>query len=114
MRYVERYLKPGNRILEIGAVTGRYSHALARRGYIVDAVEFVEHNIKVSDSAATALDFRMAALPKSSTAVGKEWFNDVSFVGDSLTPVSYTHLTSSRLSSARRSPKQPASASSSN
>ena len=27
----------------------------------------------------------MAALPKSSTAVGKEWFNDVSFVGDSLT-----------------------------
>ena len=39
----------------------------------------------LADSAATALDFRMAALPKSSTAVGKEWFNDVSFVGDSLT-----------------------------
>lgn len=36
-------------------------------------------------STETALDFRMAALPKSSTAVGKEWFNDVSFVGDSLT-----------------------------
>ena len=34
MRYVERYLKPGNRILEIGAGTGRYSHALARRGYV--------------------------------------------------------------------------------
>ena len=27
----------------------------------------------LADSAATALDFRMAALPKSSTAVGKEW-----------------------------------------
>ena len=39
----------------------------------------------LADSAATALDFRMAVLPKSSTAVGKEWFNDVSFVGDSLT-----------------------------
>ena len=39
----------------------------------------------LAGSAATALDFRMAALPKSSTAVGKEWFNDVSFVGDSLT-----------------------------
>lgn len=47
MRYVERYLKPGNRILEIGAGTGRYSHALARRGYVVDAVELVEHNIEV-------------------------------------------------------------------
>lgn len=39
----------------------------------------------LEDSTETALDFRMAALPKSSTAVGKEWFNDVSFVGDSLT-----------------------------
>lgn len=47
MRYVERYLKPENRILEIGAGTGQYSHALARRGYVVDAVELVEHNIKV-------------------------------------------------------------------
>lgn len=47
MRYVERYLKPGNRILEIGAGTGRYSHALARGGYAVDAVELVEHNIKI-------------------------------------------------------------------
>lgn len=47
MRYVERYLKPENRILEIGTGTGQYSHALARRGYVVDAVELVEHNIKV-------------------------------------------------------------------
>ena len=46
MRYVEKYLKPGSRILEIGAGTGRYSHALARRGYVVDAVELVEHNIE--------------------------------------------------------------------
>ncbi len=32
MRYIEKYLKPGDRILEIGAGTGRYSHALARKG----------------------------------------------------------------------------------
>ena len=47
MRYIERYLKPGMRILEIGAATGRYSHALARMGYQVDAVELVEHNIRI-------------------------------------------------------------------
>lgn len=46
MRHVERYSKPGNRILEIGVGTGRYSHTLARWGYVVDAVELVEHNIK--------------------------------------------------------------------
>lgn len=45
MHYIHRYLTPGMRILEIGAGTGRYSHALAREGYAVDAVELVESNI---------------------------------------------------------------------
>ena len=47
MTYIGRYLKPGMRVLEIGAGTGRYSHALARQGYQVDAVELVQHNIDV-------------------------------------------------------------------
>lgn len=47
MRYVQMYLKPGMRILEIGAATGRYSHALAQKGYQVDAVELVQHNIDI-------------------------------------------------------------------
>ncbi len=47
MRYIEKFLKPGMRVLEIGAATGRYSHALARRGYTVDAVELVQHNIDI-------------------------------------------------------------------
>lgn len=47
MRYVEKYLSPGMRVLEIGAATGRYSHTLARQGYRVDAVELVQHNIDI-------------------------------------------------------------------
>lgn len=47
MRYIEKYIQPGNRILEIGAGTGRYSHALARQGYTVDSVELIKHNIDV-------------------------------------------------------------------
>ena len=47
MHYIERYLKNGDKVLEIGAGTGRYSHAIARKGYSVDAVELVEHNIDV-------------------------------------------------------------------
>ena len=45
MRYIKRYLKPGMKIMEIGAGTGRYSCALAEQGYQVDAVELVEANI---------------------------------------------------------------------
>lgn len=47
MRYIDKYLRPGMRVLEIGAGTGRYSHALAQRGFTVDAVELVQHNIDV-------------------------------------------------------------------
>lgn len=47
MHYIEKYISPDDRVLEIGAGTGRYSHALARQGYTVDAVELIEHNIEV-------------------------------------------------------------------
>ena len=47
LKYIECYLKPGMRILEIGTATGRYSHALAQKGFSVDAVELVEHNIEI-------------------------------------------------------------------
>lgn len=60
MRYVEKYLKPCGRVLEIGAGTGRYSHALARQGYAVDAVELVEHNIEI---------FRKNTLPNENVTV---------------------------------------------
>lgn len=47
MRYIDKYLRPGMKILEIGAATGRYSHALAQKGYQVDALELLEHNIEI-------------------------------------------------------------------
>lgn len=47
IRYIEKYLRPGMRILEIGAATGRYSHYFARQGYHVDSVELIAHNIEI-------------------------------------------------------------------
>lgn len=47
MRYIEKYLKPNSKIIEIGAGTGRYSIALAEKGYDVTAVELVPHNIEI-------------------------------------------------------------------
>ena len=47
VHYVERYLQPDMKILEIGAGTGRYSHYFAQNGYRVDAIELTECNIEV-------------------------------------------------------------------
>ncbi len=47
VHYVEKYLCPGMSILEVGAGTGRYSHYFARRGYAVDAIEYMACNIEI-------------------------------------------------------------------
>lgn len=50
VKYIDKYLKRGDRIIEIGAGTGRYSHFFAQQGYQVDAVELIQHNIDIFKS----------------------------------------------------------------
>ena len=45
--YIDKYLKTGDKILEIGAGTGRYSIHYANLGYDVTAIEYVEHNLDI-------------------------------------------------------------------
>ena len=73
MRYIEKYIKPGNLVIEIGAGTGRYSHGLARQGYEVNAVELVPHNIDV---------FRKNTLPGEAVTVTQGNALDLSFFPD--------------------------------
>ena len=47
IEYVDRYLKENDRILEVGAGTGRYSLYYASKGYKVDSVELIQSNIDV-------------------------------------------------------------------
>jgi ubiquinone/menaquinone biosynthesis C-methylase UbiE len=53
MKYIHDYVKPGAKVLEVGAGTGRYSIALSREGYQVQAMELIEHNIEVFKSKLT-------------------------------------------------------------
>ena len=52
-KYIDKYLKEGDKILEVGAGTGRYSLELAKEGYDVTAIEYVEHNIDILKSKIT-------------------------------------------------------------
>ena len=47
IKYIEKYLKDGDKILDIGAGTGKYSIYFKNKGYDVEAVELVKHNLKV-------------------------------------------------------------------
>lgn len=45
VRYIEKYLKPKDRILDIGAGAGEYSLYFSRKGYQVSAIELADANI---------------------------------------------------------------------
>lgn len=55
MRYIQNFLKPGDKILEIGAATGRYSIALAKMGYEVTAIDLVPKHIEIMKSKTKKL-----------------------------------------------------------
>lgn len=54
VRYIEKYLKSGDKILDVGAGTGIYSLYFAKKGYEVDAIELADANIKVFEKKITS------------------------------------------------------------
>ena len=47
LKYIHKYIKTNDKIIDIGAGTGKYSIELANEGYDVTAVELVKHNLRV-------------------------------------------------------------------
>ncbi len=73
LRYIEKYLSSGMRILEIGAATGKYSHYFAQRGYQVDAVELIGHNIEL---------FKRNTQPGENVTITQGNAKDLNWIGD--------------------------------
>lgn len=47
LHYIQKFLKPGAKILEVGAGTGRYSLALAKMGYNVVATDLTPKHVEI-------------------------------------------------------------------
>ncbi len=56
VRYIERYLRPGARLLDVGAGAGAYSLYFARRGYRVSALELAQANLRAFRAKLTPQD----------------------------------------------------------
>ena len=56
VRYIEKYLTPGAKILDVGAGAGEYSLHFARKGYQVSALEFADANIAAFRAKMTDAD----------------------------------------------------------
>ncbi len=56
VRYIEKYLKDGDRILDIGAGAGEYSLYFARKGFDVSALELADANIVAFKKKLTSED----------------------------------------------------------
>ena len=56
VHYIEKYLKEGDRILDIGAGAGEYSLYFARKGYEVSALELADANIAAFKKKFTTED----------------------------------------------------------
>ena len=74
--YFDKYLKHGDRILEVGAGTGAYSLHYANKGYKVNAIEFVQHNLDILKSKITE---NMDIVAEQGDAVDLSRFEDNTF-----------------------------------
>lgn len=74
--FIDKYLRTGMRILDIGAGTGAYSLYYANRGYDVSAVELVKKNVDIMSSKVTS---RMKIQIKQGNALMLDDYTDESF-----------------------------------
>lgn len=75
-RYIEKYLKQGDKIIEIGAGTGRYSIYYAKKGFEVYSVELINKNLKILKNKITK-DMKINAI--KGNAMNLENFKDNTF-----------------------------------
>ena len=75
-KYIDKFLKPNCKILEVGAGTGRYSLYYAKQGYDVTAIEYINHNVDILKSK---IEDGMNIVAEQGDAVDLSRFEDNTF-----------------------------------
>ncbi|MBP3920652.1 MAG: class I SAM-dependent methyltransferase [Bacilli bacterium] len=55
MKYIKKYLKQNDKIIDIGAGCGKYSLELTNMGYDVTAIELIKHNLRVIEKKSNKI-----------------------------------------------------------
>ena len=76
MRYIQKFLKPNSKILELGAATGAYSIPLAQMGHDVTSVELLDCNLNVLKKKAKKIK---NITPVKANALDLSQFKDNTF-----------------------------------
>lgn len=76
VRQIEKYLKPGMKILDLGAGTGEYSIFFAKQGYEVTAIELVEKNV---NQIKAKIDNSMNIKVSQGNALDLSFIDDASY-----------------------------------
>ena len=75
-KYIEQYLNEGDKILEIGAGTGRYTLYYAKKGFDVSAVELIDSNL---DKLKSKIEEGMCVKAVQGNAMDLSLFEDNTF-----------------------------------
>lgn len=62
VRFMERYIRPEWRVLDVGGGPGRYAHHLARRGCRVTLMDLAEENVRFALARAEELDLPLEGI----------------------------------------------------
>jgi len=84
MRFLRRYVKPGDRVLDVGGGPGRYSIALAELGCEVTLLDLSPENVRLAKEKAAAQGVALRAMTADArdlSLLGSETFDHVLCMG---------------------------------
>jgi len=76
-RFIDRYIKPGDKVLDIGGGPGRYSLYLAEKGCDVTLFDLSDENVKFASNQAMEKNIQLNTISGDARTVDKDLIVDI-------------------------------------